>query len=177
MASKYDELKQAISDYGEAAMENLVRCKGIGQAIVAGFPEWLGCPAERVTTVPPGGQFDPRRDYAEAAFSYHNQPVIRLEPIIFGICVAVQNVEDSGALWLRTAIRLEVTGDTFDIFVANQPAVHVSLDYDNEKLAPVFEAIHKELMQVFKTQLAEFNDSRYERGIGFFVAPEEATDK
>ncbi len=168
MTTKYDELKDAIKDYGDAALANLVRCKGFGEAVVEGLADWLGCPPEKVAAVPPGGQFDPRHDYGEAAFSYHGQPVIRLEPIVFGICVAVENVEDSGSLWLRTAIRVEVTGETFDVFVANQAMLHVPLEFSG-MLEPVYEAIHKELMAVFKTELADFHDNRYEQGIGFFV--------
>ena len=168
MVSRYEQLRGAIKDYGEAAMENLVRCKGISRAILEGLPNWLECPTEKVAAVPPAGAFDPRQNYGEAAFSYHGQPVIRLEPVVFGVCVAVENMEDSGSLWLRTAIRVEVTGDTFDVYVANQPTVHVPLEF-TDQLDPVFEAVHKELINVFKTELAEFHDSRYERGIGFFV--------
>ena len=168
MTTRYEELKQAISDYGEAAMENLVRCKALGQAIIGGLAGWLECPPDKVAAVPPAGQFDPRHDYGDAAFSYHGQPVIRLEPIVFGVCVAVKNVEDSGSLWLRTAIRVEVTGDTFDLFVANQPMINIPKEFTGQ-LDPVYEAIHRELMSVFKTELADFHDNRYDQGIGFFL--------
>ncbi|MGV6801673.1 MAG: hypothetical protein ACWA5L_07105 [bacterium] len=164
--TKYDELKQAIAEYGEAAMENLVRCKALGRAVVDGFADYLQCPPEKVVGVPAQGQFDPRHHYGDAAFSFHGAKIIRLEPIEFGICVIVDNVEDSGALWLRTALRIEVTGDSFDIFVANQPMVQVPLEFTGE-LTPIFEAIHTELMGVFRKELAEFNDARFAGGIGF----------
>jgi hypothetical protein len=169
MTSKYEELQQAISDYGEAAMENLVRCKAFGKAVLEGLAAYLECPPEQVVGVPAQGQFDPRHAYGDAAYSFHGQPVIRLEPMVFGVCVIVPNVEDSGSLWLRTAIRVEVTGDTFDVFVANQPMVQVSLDFTG-KLTPVFDAIHKELMNVFRTELADFNDDRFVHGIGFLAS-------
>ncbi len=168
MTSKYEELRDAIKLYGEAAMENLVRCKALGNAVINGLAEWLECPPENVAAVPPAGQFDPRKNYGEAAFSYHAQPVIRLEPVVFGVCVSIKNVEDSGSLWLRTAIRVEVTGDTFDVYVANQPTVRIPLEFTGQ-LAPVYEAIYKELINVFKMELEEFQDSRYERSIGFFL--------
>lgn len=164
--SKYEELQQAISDYGEAAMENLVRCKAFGRAVIEGLAGFLDCPPERVKGVPPQGQFDPRQDYGDAAFSFHTQSVIRLEPVVFGVCVVVPNVEDSGSLWLRTAVRVEVTGDTFDVFVASQPLVHVPIDFTG-KLERVFEAIHHELLTVFRKELADFNDDRFSGGIGF----------
>ena len=80
--------------------------------------------------------------------------------------MTVRNQEDAGALWLRTAIAIEVTGDSFDIFVAQQPVIHVPLDYDG-KLEPVFEAIYQEFLSTFKLQVLEFNDKRFETGIGF----------
>lgn len=168
MATKYEELALAISDYGEAAMENLVRCKAFGQAVLGGFSGFLACSPERVVGVPPGGEFDPRHDYGEAAFSFHKTPVIRLEPVVFGICVTVPNQEDSGAMWLRTAVRVEVTGDTFDVFVANQPMVNVPVEFTGQ-LAPVFEVIHTELLSVFRKELADFNDDRFVHGIGFYT--------
>ena len=168
MATKYEELAVAISDYGEAAMENLVRCKAFGKAVLNGFAAWLECPPERVVAVPPGGEFDPRHDYGEAAFSFHNTPVIRLEPVVFGVCVSVPNREDSGSMWLRTVVRVEVTGDTFDVFVANQPMINVPVEFTGQ-LEPVFETIHTELLSVFRKELADFNDARFIHGIGFFT--------
>ncbi len=166
MTTKYDELKEAIAEYGEAAMENLVRCKGFGEAVLSGYADWLSCPKEKVVAVPAQGPFDPRHHYGDAAFSFHGAQVVRLEPVLFGICAIVDNVEDSGALWLRTGVRVEVTGDTFDVYVANQPMVKVPLEFSG-KLDPVFESIFAELLSVFKKDLATFQDERFTHGIGF----------
>ena len=164
--SRFEKLQEAIKTYGAAAFENLMRCKGFGEAVVAGFPEYIGCDADCVHAVPPAGEFDPRKDYGENAFSYTQREVIVLEPIHFGIALTVKNFEDSGALWLRTAIAVEVTGDSFDVFVAQQPMIHIPLDFKG-KLEPVFEAIYQEFMHTFKVQVLEFNDKRFETGIGF----------
>ena len=103
------------------------------------------------------------------AFSFDKGAVIRLEPITFGICVIVPNEEDSGSLWLRTGVRLEITGDTFDCFVANQPLVRVALDWEEDEagVARLYDTLHRELMAVFKTDLMAFQDERYAGGIGF----------
>lgn len=164
----YQELRDAIADYGEAAMENLLRCKAFGTAVIDGLADWLGAPPEAVVAVPAAGQFDPRHEYKDAAFSFHGQKVIRLEPVTFGVCVVVPNAEDSGSLWLRTGIRVEVTGDTFDVFVGNQAIEHVPLEF-TDKLEPVYQAIQKEFLQVFKKELADFNDDRFAHGIGFIA--------
>ena len=81
--TRFDKLQSAISAYGAAAFENLLRCKGLGRAIVDGFPGFIGCQSECVTAVPPAGEFDPRKDYGEKAFSYAHRPVIVLEPYPF----------------------------------------------------------------------------------------------
>ncbi len=162
----YRQLCHAVRDYGEAAMENLLRCRAFGRAVIEGLPEWLGVSSSCVSAVPAKGPFDPAKDYGDGAFSFDPDKVIRLEPITFGVCVIVPNAEDSGSLWLRTGVRLEITGSTFDVFVANQPLLRVPLEFEGE-LDPVFETIHRELMAVFKMELAAYNDERYKGGIGF----------
>ncbi len=164
--TRFQKLQEAIKTYGAAAFENLLRCKGFGEAIIKGLPDYLECKPECVSAVPPGGQFDPRKNYGEEAFSYHHREVIVLEPIQFGIALTVKNFEDSGSLWLRTAIAIEVTGDSFDVFVAHQPMLRVPLDYDG-KLEPVFEAIYREFLNTFQLEVLEFNDKRFSTGIGF----------
>jgi hypothetical protein len=164
--TRFEKLQDAIKIYGAAAFENLMRCKGLGEAIVAGFSTYMGCDKDCVKAVPHDGAFDPRKDYGDDAFSYSQREVIVLEPIRFALALTIDNSEDSGALWLRTAIGVEVTGDSFDIFIAEQPVIRVSLDYEG-KLEPVFEAIYEEFMRTFKVEVLEFNDKRFATGIGF----------
>lgn len=164
--TKYEELQSAIHTYGAAAFENLLRCKGLGQAIVDNLHTYLGCERERIAAVPAEGAFDPKKDYDDEAFSFSKRQVIVLEPVHFGLSLIVQNSEDSGALWLRTLVSIEVTGDRFDVFVASQPLIHVPLEYDGH-LAPVFESIHREFIKTFEMEVMEFNDARFKNGIGF----------
>ncbi len=164
--SRFEELQAAIKKYGSAAFENLIRCKGFADAIVKAFPGYMDCDADCVKAVPPMGPFDPRQDYGDQAFSYAHRQVIALEPIQFGIALTVKNFEDSGSLWLRTAIAIEITGDTFDVFIAQQPVIRIPLDYD-DKLEPVLEAIYQEFLQTFRVQVMAFKDKRFETGIGF----------
>lgn len=164
--SKYDLLKDAIHDYGAAAFENLLRCKGLAQSIVDQFNDYIDCPPEMVRAVPAQGEFDPKKNYGDEAFSFSQRPVIVLEPVHFGLTLIVGNAEDSGLLWLRTHISIEVTGDTFDVFVASQPVIRVPLHYDDH-LAPIFEAIYREFIRTFEMEVMEFNDARFKNGIGF----------
>jgi hypothetical protein len=164
--TRFEELQDAIKTYGAAAFENLVRCKGCAEAIVAAFPEYIGCSESCVKAVPPLGEFDPRQDYGDKAFSYAHRQVIALEPIRFGVALTVKNFEDSGVLWLRTAVAIEITGDSFDVFVAQQPVIRVPVDY-KDKLEPVLEAIYQEFLQTFQVRVLAFNDQRFETGIGF----------
>lgn len=166
----YERLQQAIHDYGQAAMENLVRCRAFGHAVAEGLPGYMGATEKCVSLVPAKGQFDPSKDYGDKAFSFSQVPVVRLEPVLFGICVTVPHEEDSGKLWLRVAIRVAVTGGTFDVFAGNQPLLRVALDFEG-KLEPVYYAINEELLSIFSKELAVFNDARYKDGIGF-IPPE-----
>lgn len=164
--TKFEELKSAIYEYGTAAFQNLLRCRALADAIVAGYPKHIECDEGCVTTVPIEGAFDPRKAYGDEAFSFHGREVIILEPVRFGLCQIVGNAEDSGSLWLRTVISIEITGDTFDVFVASQPLIRVPLEF-NGHLGPVFDAIHKEFLETFTLEVMEFNDARFKTGIGF----------
>lgn len=164
--TRFEKLQTAIKNYGAAAFENLMRCKGFGEAVVEGFPGYIECECDCVTAVPADGQFDPTKDYGDDAFSFSRREVIVLEPVHFGIALTIKNFEDSGSLWLRTTVAVEVTGDSFDVFVAQQPVIHVPLDFQG-KLEPVFEAIYQEFINTFKLEVMAFNDKRFETGIGF----------
>jgi len=166
MPTRFEDLQDAIKTYGAAAFENLMRCKGVGEAIVEGFPAYIDCTQQCVAAVPPEGPFDPRKTYGDEAFSFSQREVIVLEPVLFGIALTVKNFEDSGALWLRTSIAVEVAGDSFDLFIAQQPVIRIDLDY-KDRLEPVFEAIYREFLNTFQLQVLEFNDKRFAAGIGF----------
>jgi hypothetical protein len=171
----YEELKAAIHDYGDAAMENFVRCRALGRAVAEGLPGYLKCSPNCVSLVPAQGQFDPSKDYGDEAFSFNPNQPIRLEPVVFGICLILPHEEDSGSLWLRTGLRVEVTGGTFDIFVANQPLTRVPLEFEGA-LEPLFETIHEEYLSVFNKDLMHFNDERYAGGIGFMPTQPPTTE-
>lgn len=163
---KFEELKTAIRDYGQAAFQNLMKCRALGDAIASGFHVFEGCPAENVAAVPAEGAFDPRKDYGDEAYSYAGREVIILEPVRFGLSLIVGNAEDGGALWLRTVIAAEIIGESFDVFVAAQPVIRIPFDFEG-RLDPVFDAIHREFLETFTLEVDEFLDARFKTGIGF----------
>ncbi|MEQ1930974.1 MAG: hypothetical protein ABL957_10665 [Parvularculaceae bacterium] len=165
-ASPYDEIKTSIRDYGAAAFQNLLQARALGEAVIARFHNYLGCEREKVAGVPAQGPFDPREDYGEKAFSYYGRDVIILEPVRFGVSLIVGNLEDSGALWLRTVVAAEIAGDHFDVFVGAQPALRIPLDFA-PSLDDVFKAMHREFLDTFELQVLEFEDQRFKTGIGF----------
>ncbi|MEL6361004.1 MAG: hypothetical protein AAFR21_07945 [Pseudomonadota bacterium] len=165
-ATKLEELKAAIKDYGDAAFQNLLKCRALGDAIINGFHEFEGCERSCVASVPAAGPFDPRKDYGDSAFSFSGRDVIILEPVRVGICLIIGNQEDAGSLWLRTAISMEITGDTFDVFIAARPVIRIPLEFAGH-LQAIYEAIHKEFLETFTKEVLEFNDARFKTGIGF----------
>lgn len=162
----YEEIRRAIRNYGEAAMENFLRCRALGHALAEGLNEYLGAPEPCVALVPPQGPFDPKRRYGDEAFSYDPNQPIRLEPIAFGLCVVVPNEEDSGTLWIRTALKVEVVDDRFEVFVSNQPKVRVPLAFEGQ-LLPIYQTLRAEFLHLFRQELADFGDPRYQNRIGF----------
>jgi len=164
--SPYEVLQSAIRAYGEAAMENFLRCRALGYAVAEGLPGYLQSPEDRVSLVPPQGQFDPKKVYGDEAFSYDPRLPIRLEPVVFGICVVVPNVEDSGSLWMRTHVRVDINDDRFDVFVGQQSRIRLPLAFEGE-LTPLYESLMSELLTVFRRELADFGDERYQNQLGF----------
>jgi hypothetical protein len=171
----YDVLRAAIHAYGEAAMENFLRCRALGQAIASGLHDYLGAPEPCVSLVPPKGPFDPSRAYGDAAFSYDEKQPIRLEPISFGVCVTVPNTEDSGTLWVRTGVTVDVANDMFEVFVTNQPRLRIPLEFEG-RLGAVFDALMAEFLRLFRIELADFGDPRYQNRIGFVPTLPQKTD-
>jgi hypothetical protein len=164
--TRYETLQTAVRDYGAAAFQNLLRSKALGEAIIGGLHVFLGCPQECVAGVPFEGPFDPRKAYGDEAFSFHRREIIVLEPVRFGISLIVGNVEDSGSLWLRTSVSVEVSGDRFDVYVAERSVIHAPREFDGA-LDPILEAIYQEFLSVFEIETMKFNDARFKNGIGF----------
>lgn len=164
--TKYEDLQQAIRDYGQAAFQNLLRCRALGDAVIENFHAYIGCDPRCVSGVPAEGPFDPRKKYGEEAFSFHNRPVIILEPVRFGVSVIVGNAEDSGSLWLRTIVSAEIAGAAFDVYVGAQPLIHTPLEFEG-RLEPIFEGIVREFLDTFEIDVMEFNDVRFKSKIGF----------
>lgn len=165
-ATPYVTLQNAVSAYGEAAMENFLRCRALGHAVAEGLDAYLKAPKPCVALVPAQGPFDPEKTYGDKAFSFDPGTPIRLEPIAFGICVVIPNREDSGTLWVRTGLLAEVKEERFEVMVANQPVVRIPLAFDGE-LTPIFDSLMTEFLQLFRKDLAAFGDPRYQNRIGF----------
>ncbi|MEM9263035.1 MAG: hypothetical protein AAGA22_05600 [Pseudomonadota bacterium] len=163
---RYNELREAIKTYGDAAFQNLIRCRALAREIVTQFSAYEGCPPEAVALVPATGAFDPRQKYGDAAFNFSAREIVILEPLRFGLCLVVGNVEDAGSLWLRTVVSIEMSVDGFDIFVSERPKIRIPLQFEG-KLDPVFAEIHKEFLETFTREVNEFNDVRFGSGIGF----------
>ena len=168
MTTKYENLQRAVKDYGAAAFENLCRCRRFGDAVLSGYAQFLGCAQDLVAGVPAEGPFDPRRDYGEAAYSFHGQQLILLAPVTFGVSLIVRNIDAPGGVWLRTPVSVEVTGDTYDVFVGERPILRVPVDFDG-KLEPVWQAICDEMRARFEQGVETFRDDRGPDGIGFLL--------
>jgi hypothetical protein len=169
----YARLTAAIHAYGSAALENFLRCRAFAHALAESLHDYLGAPEPCVSLVPAKGPFDPKKAYGEKAFSYDPARPIRLEPITFGLCVTVPNAEDSGSMWIRTAVMAEVKEDRFEVFVAGQPRVRVPLDFEGN-FGPVHETLMTEYMRLFRQELEEYGHEDYQNRIGFVPIPPSA---
>jgi hypothetical protein len=158
----FDELKSAIRDYGQAAFQNLFKCRALADAIVQRFHAFEDCPRENVSSVPAEGQFDPHKTCGESAFSFSGREIIILEPVRVSLSLIVGDFVDKGASWLRTVIAAAVAGDRFDVFVSHRPVNWIPLAFEG-KLAPVVKAIHQEFLETFTLETIGFLDAGFKR--------------
>lgn len=165
---RYQALQEAVRDYGAAAFENMCLCRKFGEGVIAGLPGWLGCPSHYVAGVPADGPFDPRRDYGEAMFSFHDREIVVMEPVRFGVSVIIDNLDAPGGVWARASVSVQVTGDTFDVFIGGRPMLHAPRAFE-DALEPVFEGLEEELHAAFREGVETFRDDRGDARIGFLL--------
>ena len=154
--NRIENLQQIVSEYGQATIEQVKLAEELGRSIISGFPGYLGCDPRLVYGVPPEGDFIPRTNYRDACFSTYYESITFLEPIYFGLCAEIPNLKDSGAVWVRTIIEVQLHGDTVDIYVGDDRTKITLSKYFEGQLDPVFEAIHEDIRREFSIDLTEF---------------------
>ena len=162
--SRYNDLQQLCSKYGDATAEQTKLIKKLGHAIISGFNKYLGGECSTVFGVPPDGDFEPGCDYRDECFSFYGQGLLFLEPVYMGLCVVVKNLAGNGATSVMTKVKMLVRGDQICIYVGmDGREVRISRDFE-EQLGPVFAELYQDIEKGFSLEIDEFKGRR---SIGF----------
>lgn len=153
--SKYEELQEIIGSYGSATNVLIDESRRLGQAIIEGFPEYLGCENFRVKGVPPTGPQDINAEFQDEIFSFYHENPVFLEPVTMGFYVEVGNKTGLGATWVIFGIKFWINDHDIIITVAgnDQRAITVPL-VEFPDLNPVFEVLFDEVRSEFSVDLA-----------------------
>lgn len=117
--------------------------------------------------VPPDGEFEPRTDYRDAAYSSYYQNVCYLEPILMGISTEIGNKADRGATWVRTVLEFQPSGIDLVVLVG-ESSNRICPDQDHgSAMAAICEAIFEDVRRAFSLEL---EDAKGETRIGFITA-------
>ncbi|PHQ98056.1 MAG: hypothetical protein COB40_02045 [Marinosulfonomonas sp.] len=161
----YENLKLLTKKYGEKTAELNSESRRLGDMLLSSLPNFLECEKSKVYGVPPCGDFEPRADYRDACRSTYYQNICFLEPVTMGICVEIENLEDSGATWVRSIISIWKTGDQFKLLVGKKERnITLSNDFTSGK-SELLEAIKDDIESAFSLEL---NDAEGRSRIGFF---------
>jgi hypothetical protein len=166
--SRIDALRQAAWKYGAVTTENDAFVKRLAHVLREGFAEYLGVDLSCVSLVPAAGDYDPRLDYRDAAFSTYLSGLQLLEPIQFGLSVMVQNLGDSGANWLAISIEVMKRADRAEVFVGQSPKISIPAAYEG-CLEPVFERLYN--------GMADFYAGAEDLQIGFTYRPHQSLEQ
>ncbi|MER9740886.1 hypothetical protein [Mesorhizobium sp. M0187] len=163
--SKYQELQELVASYGEATILLINESRRFGQAIIDGFPDYLGCEKHRVKGVPPQGEVNVNARYQDDIFSFYHKNPNFLEPVTMGFYVEVANKIGRGATWVIFGVEFWLSGQDVIITVAGKDQRAIALPrVESPDLTRVFEVLFDEVRSEFSVDL---DASRERPRIGF----------
>ncbi|WP_086996942.1 hypothetical protein [Rhizobium sullae] len=167
--SRYEELQELTTQYGEYTWAFYNRVHDAGSKIIESYSAFLGGPKSAANGVPPYGEFEPRGLYRDASFSSHERGTTYLEPIFMGICTEIGNKADDGATWVRTVIEFKPSGSELVALVGVRSRRAVIGQEPSAAMEAICEAIFEDVREAFS---AELDEASGRTRIGFIAARE-----
>jgi hypothetical protein len=167
---RIDEIRRAVKEYGRRSAENMEICRRLGRAIIVAFDRYLTLKGSLVFGVPPFGDWSPEKgDYRDATFSFHGSRTLRIEDVQFGMALRVDNLDDSGCLWLRIVVNLRKQGEKIGVFVnEDSDGIWIPTNYSDRDLSEICEALYQLALRAFREDARMFVEGSGQFGtIGF----------
>lgn len=142
---RIDALRQAVARYGDETWANYQLLTKFGHDLLSSMARYMHRGQTLVRGVPPCGEWDPEQEYRHEAFSSFGDPVLTLEPTDLGMAIRIDNLSDTGSLWVRIVITLKRSGQKLLLSIGDQYNLALPLQYEGDieqACAMIFGALH-----------------------------------
>jgi hypothetical protein len=165
--ARIDEIRKAVAEYGRRSVEYSEIVHDLGRRILLALDDYLIPGGGVVFGVPPTGEWDPGVDYRDAIFSSFGK-ILDLEDVCFGIAIRIDNLSDSGSLWVRLPTTIRKEGERLKVFAGTTKGVWLSIPREADDLQAVCEHLFEVVLAAFQNDVRFYlHGSMHEMTIGF----------
>ena len=153
---RIEQIRKAAEEYGKRSVENMQMAEKLGQEIIAAFDRYLTLKGGIVIGVPPSGEWrHDNGDYGAAAYSYFHEPILRVRPIQFGMCVKIWD-----NLSIRLVVNLKKEGERIAVFCgpSNEEALWIPTTYLAADIDRICERLFQTLLSYYRGDVNLFVD-------------------
>lgn len=163
--SRLVRLSNAAEAYGDRSFQNYSQVRNIAETIRDGFCKFLDEERQCVYLVPPKGPFTAQNS-GSAAFSVWGKGFLPLEPIHFGLAIAISQKKD----YMRRVLTCRKEGDAVFLTIEKGREHRLSLPLNDIELGAFLEAIYENLLDYFQDQVDSYDNGDYSGSdIGFDI--------
>lgn len=163
--SRLDRLSIAAETYGDRSFQNYSQVRNVAETLRDSFCKFLDEGSQCVFLVPPKGPFTAQNS-GSAAFSVWGKGFLPLEPISFGLAVAISKQGD----YMRLVLTCRKEGDRVYIAIEKGREHELTLPINEIELGALLEGIYEHLMDYFQEQIDAYDNGHYGRSdIGFDI--------
>jgi len=163
--SRLDTLSKAAEAYGDRSFQNYSQVRNIAETIRNAFCKFLDEDSQCVFLVPPKGAFTAQNS-GSAAFSVWGKGFLPLEPISFGLAIAISKKGD----YMRRVLTCRKEGESVFLTIEKGREHKLSLPINDIELGAFLEAIYENLLDYFQDQVDSYDNGDYSGSdIGFDI--------
>lgn len=163
--TRLELLAKAAETYGDRSFQNYSQVRNIAETIRNAFCRFLDEERQCVYLVPPKGPFAAHNS-GSAAFSVSGKGFLPLEPISFGLAVAISKEGD----YMRVVLTCRKEGKNAYIGIEKGREFRLSLPIDDIELGALLEGIYEHVMDYFQDQIDSYDNGNYgSSDIGFDI--------
>jgi hypothetical protein len=165
MPSRLDRLAKAAETYGDRSFQNYSQVRNVAETLRDSFCKFLDEDEQCVYLVPPQGPFAAQNS-GSAAFSVWGKGFLPLEPISFGLAVAISKKQD----YMRLVLTCRKEGEQIFINVEKGREYELSLPLNDIELGGLMESLYEHVFDYFQGQVDAYDNGHYGKtDIGFDI--------